>query len=202
MRNKKLYKKDRRGIIVSLLIFSFVLMLSVGYSALNEELTISGEAHFRAQSDIRITDVSLYTTTYSALEDYNPSFGKDSMKAGVTLPSNNSSVTYKVTVTNYSNIPMQLKTIEKEIENNNYVVTFNKTLPLTIGKLSSEEIEITFKNNTNTSQTINANLLFAFAKLESMMTTGTNGGATSTFFRGPIAKNTVSSMCLKNPLTT
>ena len=191
MRNKKLYKKDRRGIIVSLLIFSFVLMLSVGYSALNEELTISGEAHFRAQSDIRITDVSLYTTTYSALEDYNPSFGKDSMKVGVTLPSNNSSVTYKVTVTNYSNIPMQIKSITKEIENNNYNITFNKALPLTIGKLSEAEIEITFKNNTNTSQTINANLLFTFAKLESMMTTGNSTNSTSTFYNGPLTKDSI-----------
>ncbi|MBQ9013377.1 MAG: hypothetical protein IJ094_07480, partial [Bacilli bacterium] len=111
MRNKKLYKKDRRGIIVSLLIFSFVLMLSVGYSALNEELTISGEAHFRAQSDIRITDVSLYITINNGIEDYNSTYGKDSMKVGVTLPSNNSSVTYKVKVTNYSNIPMKINKI-------------------------------------------------------------------------------------------
>ena len=194
MRNKKLYKKDRRGIIVSLLIFSFVLMLSVGYSALNEELTISGEAHFRAQSDIRITDVSLYTTTYSALEDYNPSFGKDSMKAGVTLPNNNSTITYKVTVTNYSNIPMQIKSITKEIVNNNYVVTFNKTLPLTIGKLSEEEIEITFSNNTSSSQTINANLLFTFTKLESMMAEGNNGASTSTFYNGPLTKDSIESI--------
>ncbi|MBQ9012209.1 MAG: BspA family leucine-rich repeat surface protein, partial [Bacilli bacterium] len=194
MKDKKVYKTDKKGIIISLLIFSFVLMLSVGYAALNEELTISGEAHFRVESDIRITDVRLSNTINSASEDYASLYGKESMKVGATLPNNNSSATYKVKITNYSNVAMQLKSITKEIENNNYTITFNKTLPLTVGKLSEEEIEITFKNNTNTSQTINANLLFTFAKLESMMTTGTNGGATSTFFRGPIAKNTVSSI--------
>ena len=194
MKSKKLYKKNNRGIIISLLIFSFVLMLSVGYSVLNEELTISGEAHFRAQSDIRITDVNLYITSNNGVEDYNSTYGKDSMKVGVTLPSNNSSVTYKVTVTNYSNIPMKINKIAKEIENNNYVVTFNKTLPLTIGKLSSEEIEITFKNNTSSSQTINANLLFTFVKQEAMMTIGNTNAATTTFYRGPLTKDSIESI--------
>ena len=177
-----------------MLITAFIFMLSVGYAALNEDLTISGEAHFRVEADIRITDVSLYTTTYSALEDYNSSFGKDSMKVGVTLPSNTSTVTYKVTVTNYGNVAMQLKSITKEIENNNYNITFNKTLPLTIGKTSSEEIEITFSNNTNTSQTINANLLFTFAKLESMMAEGNKNASTSTFYNGTLTKDSIESI--------
>lgn len=177
-----------------MLITAFVFMLSVGYGALNEDLTISGEAHFRVEADIRITDVSLYTTTYSALEDYNPSFGKNSTKVGITLPSNSSSVTYKVTVTNYGNTTMELKTIEKEIVNNNYNITFNKTLPLTIGKLSSEEIEITFSNNTNTSQTINASLLFTFAKEEAVMASGNSGAATSAFYNGPLTKDSIESI--------
>ena len=194
MRKRKYYKKDRRGQIICMLITAFVFMLSVGYGALNEDLTISGEAHFRVEADIRITDVSLYTTTYSALEDYNSSFGKDSMKVGVTLPSNSSSVTYKVTVTNYGNTSMQLKSITKEIVNNNYNITFNKTIPLTIGELSSEEIEITFSNNTSVSQTINANLLFTFEKLEAMMAEGNKNAATTTFYNGPLTKNSIESI--------
>ena len=194
MKDKKVYKTDKKGIIISLLIFSFVLMLSVGYAALNEELTISGEAHFRVESDIRITDVRLSNTINSASEDYASLYGKESMKVGATLPNNNSSATYKVKITNYSNVAMQLKSITKEIENNNYTITFNKTLPLTVGKQSSEEIEITFKNSTNESQTINANLLFTFAKEEAVMASGNDGAATSTFYNGPLTKNSIESI--------
>ncbi|MBQ9013036.1 MAG: hypothetical protein IJ094_05655, partial [Bacilli bacterium] len=94
----------------------------------------------------------------------------------------------------YSNIPMKINKIAKEIENNNYVVTFNKTLPLTIGKLSSEEIEITFKNNTSASQTINANLLFTFTKLEAVMAEGNKNAATSTFYNGTLTKDSIESI--------
>ena len=194
MKDKKVYKTDKKGIIISLLIFSFVLMLSVGYAALNEELTISGEAHFRVESDIRITDVRLSNTINSASEDYASLYGKESMKVGATLPNNNSSVTYKVKITNYSNIPMKITKIEKETVDNNYTISFNKTLPLTVGKLSEEEIEITFKNNTSVSQTINANLLFTFAKLESMMAEGNKNAATTTFYNGPLTKDSIESI--------
>ena len=188
------YVEGRKGKLITLLIASFVLLLSVGYTALNEELTISGESSFRVEEDIRVTGINLLETTNSSIEDYNPTYGKDGIKVGVTLPSNNSSVTYKVTVTNYGNTSMELKTIEKEIVNNNYNITFNKTLALTIGKLSSEEIEITFSNNTNTSQTINANLLFTFEKLEAMMAEGNKNAATSTFYNGTLTKDSIESI--------
>ncbi|MBQ9013212.1 MAG: BspA family leucine-rich repeat surface protein, partial [Bacilli bacterium] len=63
-----------------------------------------------------------------------------------------------------------------------------------IGKLSSEEIEITFSNNTSSSQTINANLLFTFTKLESMMAEGNKNAATSTFYNGPLTKDSIESI--------
>ena len=191
MKKLKSYNKDRKGTIISLLLLCFVLTLSVGYSVMNKELTISTEAAFRVEKDIRVTGISLKETTNSGVEEYKSNYSTDIIKVGVTLPNNNSSVTYRVKVTNYSNTPMRITNIAKTVINNNYAVTFNKTIPLTINKLSEEEIDITFSNNTNTSQTINSVLQFTFAKSEAIMTIGSIGSGTTTFYGGTLTKNSI-----------
>ena len=62
--------KDRTDLILFLLFCVFTLSFTVGYAALNQDLKISGEAMFRVQEDIRITNVSLYETTNLGLENY------------------------------------------------------------------------------------------------------------------------------------
>ena len=193
-RKKSIYIESKKGKLVALLLTCFVLMLSVGYTALNEELTISGEASFRVEEDIRVTKINILETTNNALEDYSPNYSKDTVKVGITLPNNNSTVKYRVKITNYSNCAMKITSIGKTVTNNNYNITFNKTLPLKMSKLSEEEIEITFSNNTNESQTLEVSLKFTFEKLEAVMTTGSSGGGTSTFYRGPLTKESIESI--------
>ena len=48
-------RKEKTGMMIYMLIASFILSLTVGYTALNSEVTISGEATFRVEEDIRIT---------------------------------------------------------------------------------------------------------------------------------------------------
>ena len=203
MRNKKLYKKDRRGIIVSLLIFSFVLMLSVGYSALNEELTISGEAHFRAQSEIRITDVRLYETAYNGQERYQSKYSKDSITLGVDLKEVKSSVTYLIEVTNYGTVAMMVDNIGESSNSNDNsaieLIDYNKSDLIMPGETKQIYIKIKYKTSVSSLPVVTAVDLilgFEYVTPESTLAMGSSGrNSAVTFYNsGPIKKNEVESI--------
>lgn len=102
-----------------LLIIIVVLSLGIGYSALNTDLNISGEAIVRADSDIRITDIKLLDTVNGGKELYNFEFTKDTTEMFVHLPSN-SSVTYEVTVINKSGVRFKVSDIIANFNNVDY----------------------------------------------------------------------------------
>ena len=104
-----------------LLIIIVVLSLSIGYSALNTNLNISGEAIARADVDIRITDIKLLDTVNGGKELYNSEFTKDTTKMFVHLPSN-SSVTYEVTVINKSGGRFKVSNITANFNNISYLL--------------------------------------------------------------------------------
>ena len=186
--------EDKKGMIISLLFLSFVTMLSVAYGALSKELTITGQGYFRVKEEIRITDLEFIGVTNNGLEDYESEFAKDTIKTGIDLQNNNSTVTYKVKVTNTGNVTMVLKTLENtEIYNNNNIkYTLNKTLPLKVAPLSDEYIEITFSwNSYNASNTrLDSMIKFNFEKAESILAGG-NTGTTTFLNTSPINKTQV-----------
>ena len=92
--------KDKTELMLFLLFVCFTLCLSVGYAALNSDLKISGEANFRVESDIRITNVSLYETTNLGLENYTSKYSKYTVTIGADLKQVNSTISYKVKVQN------------------------------------------------------------------------------------------------------
>ena len=110
--------KDRTDLILFLLFCAFTLSFTVGYAALNQDLKISGEAVFRVQEDIRITNVSLYETTNLGLENYNSKYSKNTISLGVDLKELSSTVTYKVEIVNSGNVSMWIDSIIQEINNN------------------------------------------------------------------------------------
>ena len=115
------YKKDvknRTELMLFLLFTCFTLCLSVGYAALNSDLKISGEASFRVESDIRITDVSLYETTNLAVENYTSKYSKDTITIGTKLTQVSSTISYKVKVQNSGTVAMWIDSIEEETKNN------------------------------------------------------------------------------------
>ena len=124
-----------------LLIIIVVLSLGIGYSALNTDLNISGEAIVRADSDIRITDIKFLESNSGGKELYNSEFTKDTTEMFVYLPSN-SSVTYEVTVinksggrfkvsdiiANFNNVDYSLEGIEKYGVYDNQILKFTVML--------------------------------------------------------------------------
>lgn len=127
---------------IFILLIAVILGLSIGYSAYNKELMISGDGVVRADVDIRIIDLKFLEATNGGKELYNSDFTKDTTKMFVYLPSN-SSVTYEVTVinksggrfkvsdiisSNFNNIDYLLDDIEKYGVYDNQILKFMVTL--------------------------------------------------------------------------
>ena len=210
VKDKKI-KKNKFNEMMFMLVTIFVLSFSVGYAALNREIKISGEAKFRPQEDIRITDVSLsevlnslenYESDYSKntikpLENYESDYSKNTIKLGVDLKELTSTITYKVEITNLGNVAMWIDSIEQPINNNinmEYVIEGIGIREL-INPGDIKEFTVTIKykdgitlpSNTNLDTTIKFNLV----KPRSILARGNVGTGTSTFYNGTITKESV-----------
>ena len=95
----KKYLGKIKYVILTTLIVLF-LFTTVAYSGLASKLAITSEVMFRALADIRVTNIKLEKTTGNALESYEPKYNVDATTTGFELPSADSSITYRVTVTN------------------------------------------------------------------------------------------------------
>ena len=120
LKNKELNVKKgtRTNKILFLLFCVITLSLTVGYSALNQDLKISGEAVFRVKEDIRITNVELAETTQMGIENYESKYTKNSITLGVTLPNIESTISYDVEIINSGTVSMWIDSITKEAFNN------------------------------------------------------------------------------------
>ena len=101
-----------------LLVLFGILSLSIGYSALNTDLSISGESIVRADVDIRVTDIKLDNILNNGKEMYSPEFTKDTTAMCVSLNQQNSTVTYNVTITNKTGKKIKVKDIIEENNSN------------------------------------------------------------------------------------
>lgn len=91
-----------KRILISIAIILSIVTISIGYSALNTTLNITGEVVTRVPADIRITSLKTERLTEGAYNTYEPTFSKNETNMYTTLPENGSVAVYKVTITNYS----------------------------------------------------------------------------------------------------
>ncbi len=110
---KKFFQGKMKILIMIAFLFLFFFN-TVAYSGLASKLAITSEAMFRPITDIRVTGIKLVSASNGALESYSPKYNVDTTTTGFTLPSANSEITYKITVTNYGNVK---QTIYKFIKN-------------------------------------------------------------------------------------
>lgn len=128
-----------------------VSLISIGYSALNTTLSISGTATARAKSDIRVKNITLKSTSNHGSEVYNSRYSKENTITSVSLPNETSTVTYTVTIHNYSNITYMLQDIQT-IEDSNADITFNYSNDIIgddIPKGEDMTFDITFTGSTS-----------------------------------------------------
>ncbi len=100
------------------LICFLILSVTVGYSALQQTLEISGKAAYRVPNIMRITGLALDSATNGGVEEYNSNYFKDSIKVGISLPSKDSTVTYKVQISNLSDVRQWVDNISLSNDDN------------------------------------------------------------------------------------
>ena len=201
------YKKDvknKTGLMLFLLFTCFTLCLSVGYAALNSDLKISGEANFRVQADIRITDISLYETTNLAVENYTSKYSKDTVTIGSKLTQLNSNISYKVKVQNNGTVAMWIDSIEEEAKNNSNTEYVLEGIGLKELISPGEEkefiIKIKYKDNVTVlpdNTNLDTILKFNFIKPESVLgytSYWENQGVDDKFLEGPITRGSIESI--------
>ncbi|MBQ9072132.1 MAG: BspA family leucine-rich repeat surface protein, partial [Bacilli bacterium] len=171
------------------------LSVSIGYSSLTTSLNITGlVTKVRQKADIRITDLQMSEVSNEGQSKYQE-YNKENISVGVNLPNSNSSVTYKVEVTNIGNVEMGILSIEGLPENLEYelkdyqlkekICDTSNVCKLGIKK----EFYITIKykeNGYNTSITeYNINLDFTFKQVYNVTYEGiTNNNYPSSILEG------------------
>ena len=100
----KKFFQNKIKLLISLTFLILFVFNTVAYSGLATKLAITSEAMFRPITDIRVTDIKLDSATNGAVESYSPKFNVDTTTTGFVLPNVNSTITYKVKVTNYGNV--------------------------------------------------------------------------------------------------
>lgn len=129
--NKKFNIKNLEGyqklnLIVGLICLFFVLTLSIGYAYLSQNLGIDGRIVVQSKKDIRITNITNFTSQNGGYDRYNPTYTPDSITTNIVLPNLNSQVSYTVTIVNNGSVAMDVKSIvNSNYSNSNIVYSLN-----------------------------------------------------------------------------
>ena len=102
MNKKVVFGKKFIYVLVMVVVFT----ITIGYAAFGSEMALSGiVAEVRQIKDVRVTGFS-YSSSVSSGVANSYDYSVKSLLTNVKLPSSDSSVTYKVTVTNFGNVEM------------------------------------------------------------------------------------------------
>lgn len=188
--------------------FSFSLFLlifiTVGYASLEASLSISGDLVYRADSDIRITNMTLLSSENDGMEIYNAKYKINTISTGVVIPYSNSHVTYQIEVTNKSNKDKRISRLINVLDNNsnvNYTIN-GYNLDDKINANSTITFTITFNcssslGNTNIDE---MTLGFRFRDYEPsvLMQASSSGDGSTAFLDGSITRNSIESVSFIN----
>ena len=133
MKNKKYKKFNKITTIITSILFFLIITTTITYSGFSTKLAFVSDVLFRVSADIRVTDIKLESSTNGAIENYSPKYDVSETTMGFTLPNVNSSITYKVTVTNFGGIDQTIYNfIEKSlnIDSNDVEISVSDFIPV------------------------------------------------------------------------
>ena len=142
-----------------LIVFTVIVFLSVGYSTFNSSAMIKNiAATVRLNSDIRVTNITINNATTDVVSNYTD-YDIKSISSEVYLPSDNSSITYKVSITNFESIEMGIFDITGLPDNLEYSISeyslkekiCNENNKCNLGITKDIYITIKYKNGKNES---------------------------------------------------
>ena len=92
---------------IFILMFLLCGLISIGYSSLSKTLSVSGDLAYRKKADVRVTNAS-YASNENGGVSNSVNYGYNKLICGVKFPNLDSTVTYNVTITNFSNKDMTI----------------------------------------------------------------------------------------------
>ena len=95
------------------------ILISIGYSALNKNLSISGEAFLRAHGNVRITGLKSSSSASEGYETYTPEYSKRGTKVFSTLPNIDSKINYTVQMNNTTGVKYKFDSVTVSSTNPN-----------------------------------------------------------------------------------
>lgn len=172
---KFLQLKFKNLIIIAF--FALFFINTVAYSGLASNLSITSDAMFRTRADIRVTGIKLESASGGALENYSPKYDVNNTTMGFTLPNGASSITYKITVTNFGDRNQTIYSFIKQSINKdgiNVTVTDYKEKDI-INFRSSVEFFITITTTNPDTTPINLIEQYDFRKVYDVEYRNTDG---------------------------
>ena len=113
MRRKSVDKKKNYIALIPFFIVICVVLLSIGWAAFQSTFNVSNlYAMVRIDRDIRVTDVQATSNTNSGRSNYE-NYNVSSLYSAAYLPNQNSTITYKVEITNVGNVKEGIYSIEE-----------------------------------------------------------------------------------------
>lgn len=141
------YFSLKKVLLITILLLSFCI--SIGYSALNKSLSMSGDLVYRVPTNIRITGVKMNSVTNGGLEQYSSKYTKNTISLGLKLPNLNSTVVYEATIKNNSSSPKVVSAITNKVAGNASIsYTYDYKINTVIAANSTTKILFTFKYNS------------------------------------------------------
>jgi hypothetical protein len=111
-------KYQKINLIIIVMALVLIGGMTLGYSALNQNLQVNTTVTVRAEKDMRLMSLSVPTLTNGASESYNGKFSEDTITTNDTLPNLNSTATYTVTLNNNNTVAMDVQSITTDVFNN------------------------------------------------------------------------------------
>ncbi len=170
-RHRNRYSNNVR--LLYLINIACVLMLSIGFSALQNTLEINDiNATVKPEFDIRITDISIDSSTGNAISSHEE-YNVKTITSGINLPNSNSSITYDVEITNIGNVEMGILNITGLPSNLTYTLSDynlkdilcddNNQTMCKLGSVSTIKITIGYAQNGYNSSNTNYSIALNFS---------------------------------------
>lgn len=111
----------RRKNLITFLTFALIIFTTFTYSALSTRFQVITDVVIRVDADIRITDITLNSTSNGGLISFDSNYTKNTITSGFKLPNLNSTISYNVTITNKGNIDQAIYNITTISTSNNNI---------------------------------------------------------------------------------
>lgn len=104
MKFKKLLKqfKYKKFKVLGIIVLFLVSLMSVGFAYMSQKLEVNGLVNVFNGFSIRVTDIVVSDMTSSGTTEYNPTYNKTTINTTTNLPNLDSTVSYQITLRNYS----------------------------------------------------------------------------------------------------